>query len=98
VGPVLQHLQVILYSRQGCHLCDTAHECLAREQKEYQFALIVTDVDTEAKLVELYGDQVPVVTVNGKVRFRGAVNPVLLKRLLLAEAEGQSNGADAADS
>jgi hypothetical protein len=29
---------------------------------------------------------VPVVTVNGKVRFRGVVNPHLLKRLLRAEA------------
>jgi hypothetical protein len=30
---------------------------------------------------------VPVVTVNGKVRFRGEVNNVLLDRLLRAEAK-----------
>jgi hypothetical protein len=29
---------------------------------------------------------VPVVAVNGKVRFRGKVNPVLLNRLLEAES------------
>jgi hypothetical protein len=29
---------------------------------------------------------VPVVAVNGKVRFRGVVNPALLERLLRAES------------
>ena len=38
-----------------------------------------------AELVALYGEQVPVVTVDGKVRFRGGVNRVLLQRLLEAE-------------
>lgn len=87
--PVRDDLQLILYTRQGCHLCDTAWEQLLGAQKRYGFRLEKQDVDSDVDLVERYGKCVPVVTVNGKVRFRGAVNPVLLRRLLTA-----SQGSD----
>ena len=84
--PDLGHLEMILYTRVGCHLCETAWECLCRAQHRYRFAVTVVDVDTDPVLAARHGDSVPVVTVNGQVRFRGAVNPVLLARLLEAEA------------
>jgi hypothetical protein len=74
-----------LYTRRGCHLCEDAWDCLRREQQRYRFRLTVVDVDTDAGLAERFGKEVPVVTLSGKVRFRGAVNPVLLIRLLRAE-------------
>ena len=43
----------------------------------------------DPELAAKYGNEVPVVAVNGKVRFRGVVNPALLERLLTAE--GQEN-------
>ncbi len=42
------------------------------------------DVDADPQLAAQFGECVPVVTVNGKIRFRGRVNPVLLERLLQA--------------
>lgn len=78
----LDHLDVVLYTRPGCHLCETAGEQLRREQRRHRFRLTVVNVDTDVELVAQYGDQVPVVTVNGKVRFHGAINPVLWRRLL----------------
>jgi glutaredoxin len=83
--PPLAPLPVVLYTRQGCHLCEAAWEVLRREQRRARLVLTVVDVDTDPDLAARYGDQVPVVTVAGKVRFRGAVNRVLLKRLLRAE-------------
>lgn len=77
-----EHLEVVLYTRPRCHLCEAAWELLRREQRRHHFRLAVVNVDTDAELVRQYGDQVPVVTVNGKVRFRGAINPVLWRRLL----------------
>jgi glutaredoxin len=74
-----------MYTRQGCHLCDAAWQRLEKARRRYGFALAVRDVDADPALAERYGSCVPVVTVNGKVRFRGAVNPVLLERLLRAE-------------
>ena len=52
------------------------------EQSHRGFALEAVDVDTDPQLAARFGECVPVVTVNGKVRFRGKVNGVLLRRLL----------------
>jgi hypothetical protein len=82
----LPHLTFTLYTRHGCHLCDEARIQLEREQRRYGFRLELTDIDTSADLRQRYGELVPVVCVNGKVRFKGGVNRVLLRRLL--EAEG----------
>ena len=78
----LNDLLIIMYTRHGCHLCDEAWEHLRQQQPSYHFRLEKQDVDADPALVELYGEWVPVVIVNNKVRFRGGVNPVLLKRLL----------------
>jgi hypothetical protein len=75
-----------MYTRQGCHLCETAWQRLEEARRRHGFALTAEDVDADPRLAAAYGECVPVVTVNGKVRFRGAVNPVLLERLLRAEA------------
>jgi len=71
----------ILYTRRGCHLCEAAAATLARARRRHAFHLEVVDIDADPALVERHGLQVPVVTVNGKLRFRGQVNPVLLERL-----------------
>jgi predicted thioredoxin/glutaredoxin len=55
------------------------------------FRVEEVDVDSDPKLAEAYGTSVPVVAVDGKVRFRGKVEPVLLDRLLQAEADRKAN-------
>jgi glutaredoxin len=82
----LERLQIVVYTRIGCHLCTAAWERLRHEHERYRFELMEVDVDTDPDLTARFGDSVPVVTVDGKVRFRGVVNPVLLARLLAAEA------------
>src|SRR5438552_304967 len=83
--PKLEHLHIVMYTRQGCHLCEGAWERLQIEQRRHGFSLRAVDVDTDPELVALHGNEVPVVTINGRVRFRGVINPVLLTRLLIAE-------------
>ena len=70
--------QVIVYSRQGCHLCDDAVDLLA----EFGLRADVVDIDQDPELVGRYDCCVPVVEIDGKVRFRGHVNRVLLQRLV----------------
>ncbi len=86
----LADLDVVLVTRRSCHLCAVAGAELRRQRRRWGFRLTTVDVDGDARLLELYGDCVPVVTVGGKVRFRGAVNPVLLARLLRAEGGRRS--------
>ena len=69
---------VILYTRQGCHLCDAALAVLRRHGLEP----LLVDIDNDPVLRERYNECVPVVEIDGKERFRGRVNDVLLQRLL----------------
>jgi glutaredoxin len=70
--------QVLLFTRSGCHLCEEAETLLARHGLSPQ----KIDVDASPELRAKYDACVPVVVVDGKERFRGRVNEVLLKRLL----------------
>ena len=74
----LKRPEVILYTRSGCHLCDVAEEILVKHGLSPQ----TVDIDLNSRLLEQYNDCVPVVVMDGQVRFRGRVNSVLLKRLL----------------
>ncbi|MDZ4683475.1 MAG: glutaredoxin family protein [Planctomycetaceae bacterium] len=77
----LRFRQLMVYTRGGCHLCDDALELLAAHRRWLPDAVAV-DVDHDPRLVEKYGNCVPVVVCDGKVRFRGRVAPELLRRLI----------------
>ncbi|MCE9544044.1 MAG: glutaredoxin family protein [Planctomycetia bacterium] len=72
-----QH-RVILYTRVGCHLCDDARDLLRRHGLEPE----EIDIDRDPRLLAQYNECVPVVEIDGKVRFRGRVDEMLLRRLL----------------
>jgi glutaredoxin len=74
----------VLYTRVDCHLCDDALQVL----REHGLEPECVDVDRDAGLVEQFGEWVPVVEIDGRVRFRGHVDPVMLRRLLIAEEDG----------
>ena len=71
-------MNVILYTRKGCHLCDDALKLL----ESYGLQPSLQDIDVDEQLRERFDTCVPVVEIDGKIRFRGKVDPVLLKRLL----------------
>jgi glutaredoxin len=83
---VPEQVRVVMYTRRGCHLCADAWKILQDAQQRFRFVLEKVDVDSAADLAAQHGNWVPVVMVNGRVRFRGGVNAVLLGRLLRAEA------------
>src|SRR5262245_50897900 len=76
--------RVVMYTRAGCHLCDDAWGLLEAARRRYGFALTKVAVDPDPELAARYGLEVPVVEVNGRVRFHGTVNAVLLRRLFEA--------------
>jgi glutaredoxin len=89
-SPRTEHLTFTVYSRAQCCCCHKALDLLREYQARSGFAIEEIDIDTDPELVAKYNTEVPVVTVNGKVRFRGVVNPALLNRLLLAESRSPS--------
>lgn len=80
-------LAIVVYTRADCSLCDEAWEMLQRWRKIYGFSLRAEDITGSADLVREHGEWIPVVTVNGRVRFRGRVNEVLLRRMMDAIAD-----------
>ncbi len=69
---------VVLYIREGCHLCGEALAVLHRHGLKPR----IVDIDSDAELTTRYDLCVPVVWVDGRERFRGRVNEVLLRRIL----------------
>jgi glutaredoxin len=69
---------VVLYTRAGCHLCEEAEQMLA----EHGLRPTIVDIDASLALRERFDTCVPVVEIDGKIRFRGRVNAVLLRRIL----------------
>ena len=69
---------VILYTRRGCHLCDDAKGLL----EKHGLSPEEVDIDADPDLLRRYTDCVPVVVIDGRERFRGRVDEVLLRRLL----------------
>ena len=63
--------QLVLYSRQECHLCDQAQALIEQVLKEQlivgsDWQLEKIDIDSNAKLIELYRYSIPVLAlING---------------------------------
>jgi glutaredoxin len=72
-------IEVVLFTRQNCCLCDDAKELLSAAG--LPFAVVHIDADPELRT--RYNECVPVVVINGKERFRGRIDPRLLHRTLL---------------
>ncbi|NDI11624.1 MAG: glutaredoxin family protein [Actinobacteria bacterium] len=59
--------KVTVYSRSGCHLCEIAIDRIKSTMDELKFELDIKLIDNDVKLQEEYGEQVPVILIEGKV-------------------------------
>ena len=69
---------VVLYTRNGCHLCNDAEQLLL----QHGLTPTLVDIDADPKLKSRFDVSVPVVEIDGRIRFRGRVEPLLLRRIL----------------
>jgi hypothetical protein len=83
-------------TRDGCHLCETARAdvdaVLARP--DLSVSLEVLDVDADPVLRSEYGDQVPVVLLDGELHSFFEVDPVRLLADLRDRARASRRAAD----
>ena len=59
-------IEVSIYSRRNCHLCEVALEVLEEMRSELNFQITKILIDEDPKLEEKYGEQVPVILINGQ--------------------------------
>ena len=57
---------VTVYSRHGCHLCEDAVATIESMREELAFTIDVIYIDGNPQLEKLYGNEVPVIHINGE--------------------------------
>ncbi len=81
-------IHVEIYGKQGCHLCEEAHEVLLAAAAGHPFNLDIIELDEHHPRFEELKEHVPVVYINGEFAFQHRVpKDVLLARLRKAAAE-----------
>ncbi len=79
--------EVVLYSRDGCCLCDDAREVLQRVRTRHPFALVERDIEADESLLRAYLERIPVVTIDGVEAFELFVDESALTRRLTGPSE-----------
>ena len=59
-------IEVTIYSRSNCHLCDVALGVLEEFRQEFNFQIVKILIDESPELEEKYGEQVPVILINNQ--------------------------------
>lgn len=73
-------IQIDIYSRPGCHLCDEAKAVIERVQNRFSFDLHVINIETDPALEKQYGEEIPVVFINGNKAFKYHVDEAELEK------------------
>lgn len=75
-------VRVVLYTRPGCHLCEEARPVVAAVCDDVQAEWAEVNVDTDPELQSRYGDEVPVVMVDGETAAFWRVDADVLRAAL----------------
>jgi glutaredoxin len=63
-------VQVIIYTRRGCHLCEEARGEILKAGRRDAYTLEEVDIETDPELVRRYGWEIPVVAIDGAIVFK----------------------------
>jgi glutaredoxin len=77
--------QLLLYTRKDCCLCEDMKSTLTRVADRVPFTLEEIDVDTSPVLQEKYGNDVPVLFINGRKAFKYRLTAGELEKSLKRE-------------
>ena len=59
-------VEVTLYGKPGCHLCDDARDAILRVRNRLPFDLIEKNINEDTVLARDFGQRIPVVWVGGR--------------------------------
>ena len=74
-------MDVVLYARSGCHLCDQVELTLLDFRKRYCFSLDIVDIDQSMELSDLYNETIPLICINEKIVAKSPINLVKLEKI-----------------
>ena len=77
-----------LYSKPGCHLCEEMKDVVERVSRRVPLLLTEIDITTDAALAAQYGEQIPVLLVDGRKAAKYRVAEGELLRILRGRGDG----------
>ncbi len=75
-----------LYSRRECRLCEEMQATVNRASEGFSVRLEIVDVDLDSELIGHYGEEVPVLFVNGEKFAKYRIGETRLRWKLMREA------------
>jgi glutaredoxin len=81
-------VQVTLYGKPGCHLCEEARKAVESARAEHRLEVREVDVSLDPELNRRYGERIPVVAIDGDEVFELGVAEDELSAELARRASG----------
>ena len=78
-------IAMTLYTRPGCHLCEDMERILLPVAWELGCAVQHVDISCDADLEAQFGQEIPVLFINGRKAFKYRLNERDLRKRLRAE-------------
>ncbi len=82
-------VNITIYSKKDCHLCDVAKETLFEIKQEFPFSLIEIDIGRDKTAFEKYKHLIPVVEIDGKIISCYRINATEVKKILRSKFQPQ---------
>ena len=73
---------VELFSRPDCHLCEDAKVVLRELKSIHPFTLRIINIAEQETLLKQYGEEIPVICINGRKAFKYRIDPQQFARHL----------------
>ncbi|HET7786212.1 MAG TPA: glutaredoxin family protein [Myxococcales bacterium] len=74
--------EVVLYTREGCSLCEKAKAAILRVRREVPFLFREVDIGWSGELYEDHKHDIPVVEIDGRRAFKHRVDAEALRERL----------------
>ena len=71
-----------ILTKQDCFLCDEAKDVVTRVLPDYPARLVMTDIESDSKLLDQFKEKIPVVRINGEESFIHKAHETTLRRKL----------------
>jgi glutaredoxin len=75
-------IEVKLYTKPDCHLCEAVEQVIREVAKTRRFAFIPVNIEEDAAAYEMYKHEIPVVFVAGREIARHRLNRVEFEHAL----------------
>lgn len=86
-------IALTLYTRSGCHLCEDMDDILRPVAGELQCVLEHVDISGDPALEARFGEEIPVLFINGRKAFKYRLTERELRKRLQAERGAATRSA-----